>query len=139
MNDGVNVNPTTEKFQYTVYNSQKIYKDNNNAVFFKNGDGTINKDTGEIGKQRYFYYSSEYKKDYITDISTIEYLNNHLVESNGQICLNTDSAEKYYSESLDNMTTDFNGNPISFTDWVKKSYLPNMCCEMSVNPKSLAM
>lgn len=125
LNDGVNVNPTTEKFQYTVYNSQKIYKDNNNAVFFKNGDGTINKDTGEIGKQRYFYYSSEYKKDYITDISTIEYLNNHLVESNGQICLNTDSAEKYYSESLDNMTTDFNGNPISFTDWVKK-YLGNI-------------
>lgn len=115
LNDDVNVNPTTEKFQYIVYNSQKIYKDNNPNAF----SGDIN-DTGAQGRTRYFYYSSEYKKDYVTDVATIEYLNNHLITINGQLCLYSDSATKYYAESLDNMTTDFNGNPISFTDWVVK-------------------
>lgn len=115
LNDTDNTNPTTEEFQYIVYNSQKIYKDNNDSVF-----STDNQyDTGEIGKKRYFYYSSEYKKDYVTDITTIDYLNKHLMNVNGKLCLVSDSATKYYSESLDDNTTDFNGNPISFTDWVR--------------------
>lgn len=125
LSDTNNIQPQTENFQYLVYNSQKIYRDNNDAVFFKNNDGAINKDTGEIGKRRYFYYSSEYKKDYVTDVKTIEYLNNHLKEIEGKICLVSDSATKYYSESLDNVTTDFDGNPISFTSWVTK-YLGNI-------------
>ena len=120
LNNDVNVNPTTEKFQYTVYNSQKIYKDNNPDAF--SGDRN---DTGEKGRKRYFYYSSEYKKDYVTDVETIKYLNSHLTTINGQLCLYSDSATKYYSESLDNMTTDFNGDPISFTNWVVK-YLGNI-------------
>ena len=120
LSDDVNVEPTTENFQYIVYNSQKIYKDNNPDAF----SGDIN-DTGEKGKKRYFYYSSEYKKNYVTTISDIEYLNNHLRNINGQLYLCSDSATKYYSESLDPLTTDFNGDSISFTDWVDK-YLGNI-------------
>lgn len=122
LNDGTqgNATPTTEEFQYIVYNSQKIYKDNNPNAF----SGEIN-DTGEQGRTRYFYYSSEYRKDYVTDIATIEYLNNHLRYYNGELSLCSDSATKYYSESLDENTTDFNGNPISFTGWVTK-YLGNI-------------
>lgn len=120
LSDDVNVEPTTENFQYIVYNSQKIYKDNDPDAF----SGDIN-DTGEKGKKRYFYYSSEYKKNYVTTISDIEYLNNHLRNINGQLYLCSDSATKYYAESLDPLTTDFNGDPISFTDWVDK-YLGNI-------------
>lgn len=120
LEDDINVEPKTENYQYIVYNSQKIYKDNNPVAF----SGDI-KDTGELGRKRYFYYSSEYKKDYVTDVSTIAYLNDHLINSNGELLLVSDSAIKYYSESLDPLTKDFNDNPISFTDWVKK-YLGNI-------------
>ena len=122
-----NVNPQAESFQYIVYNSQKIYKDNNDSVFA--GDQN---DTGYLGRQRYFYYSSEYKKDYVTNPKTIEYLNQHLVNINGHWNLVSDSAKKYYSESLDNITTDFNGNAISFTNWVKQ-YLGNITAEDAVD------
>lgn len=127
LSDDVNVEPTTENFQYIVYNSQKIYKDNNPDAF----SGDIN-DTGEKGKKRYFYYSSEYKKNYVTTISDIEYLNNHLRNINGQLYLCSDSATKYYAESLDPLTTDFNGDPISFTDWVDK-YLGNITPDNAVD------
>lgn len=120
LNDDSEVNPATEEFEYIVYNSQKIYKDNNPDAF----DGDRN-DTGEEGRTRYFYYSSEYKKDFITDVATIDYLNNHLIDINGELHLYSDSAIKYYSESLDELTTDFNDDPISFTDWVTK-YLGNI-------------
>lgn len=115
LDDDINVEPTTENFQYIVYNSQKIYRDNGLTI----SDGNKN-DTGELGRKRYFYYSSEYKKDYVTDIATIDYLNNHLMNNGGEWCLVSDNATKYYSESLDPLTTDFFGNPISFTDWVIK-------------------
>ena len=114
-----NVNPRAESFQYIVYNSQKIYKDNNDAAFVNGKD-----DTGTLGRIRYFYYSSEYKKDYVTNPKTIRYLNEHLVNENGKWNLQSDSAKKYYAESLNNDdpygTTDFEGNKISFTNWVKK-------------------
>jgi len=114
-----NVNPRAESFQYIVYNSQKIYKDNNDAAFVNGKD-----DTGALGRIRYFYYSSEYKKDYVTNPKTIRYLNEHLVNENGKWNLQSDSAKKYYAESLNNDapygTTDFEGNKISFTNWVKK-------------------
>lgn len=114
-----NVNPRAESFQYIVYNSQKIYKDNNDAAFVNGKD-----DTGALGRKRYFYYSSEYKRDYVTNPKTIRYLNEHLVNENGKWNLQSDSAKKYYAESLNNDdpygTTDFEGNKISFTDWVKK-------------------
>lgn len=63
-----NTNPQAENFQYIVYNSQKIYKDNRDEVFVNGKD-----DTGYLGRQRYFYYSSEYKKDFISDPTTIRY------------------------------------------------------------------
>ena len=114
-----NVNPRAESFQYIVYNSQKIYKDNNDAAFVNGKD-----DTGALGRIRYFYYSCEYKKDYVTNPKTIRYLNEHLVNENGKWNLQSDSAKKYYAESLNNDdpygTTDFEGNKISFTNWVKK-------------------
>lgn len=114
---GNNTSPSTEEFQYTVYNSQKIYKENNDSLF--NDDNKFDK--GSVGRRRYFYYSSEYKKDYVTDVATIEYLNNHLVKVGGKLCLVSDSATKYYSESLDD-TTDSEGNIIpSFTKWVKNN------------------
>lgn len=122
-----NVNPQAENFQYTVYNSQKIYKDNNDAAFV-NGQN----DTGTLGRQRYFYYSSEYKKDYVTNPEMIAYLNQHLVNLNGKWNLVSDNARKYYSESLDDITTDFNGNSISFTNWVKK-YLGNITAKDAVD------
>lgn len=127
LNDDINAEPVTENFQYVVYNSQKIYKDNNPDVFV----GNIN-DSGELGRRRYFYYSSEYKKDYVTDIATIEYLNNHLINVGGELCLVSDSATKYYAESLDEITTDLQGNPISFTGWVKK-YLGNITPDDAVD------
>lgn len=108
-----NTNYTPKSFQYTVYNSQKIYK-NDDSQFFT---GDIN-DTGKNGRQRYFYYSSEYKKDYVTDPDTIGYLNSHLRNINGELCLCSDSAKKYYDESLKN---DGNGNKISFKEWVNNN------------------
>ena len=126
-----NVNPRAESFQYIVYNSQKIYKDNNDAAFVNGKD-----DTGALGRIRYFYYSSEYKKDYVTNPKTIRYLNEHLVNENGKWNLQSDSAKKYYAESLNNDdpygTTDFEGNKISFTDWVKK-YLGDITANDAVD------
>lgn len=128
--DTQNINPKAENFQYIVYNSQKIYKDNNDAAFVNGKD-----DTGALGRIRYFYYSSEYKKDYVTNPETIKYLNEHLVNENGKWNLQSDSATKYYAESLNNDdtygTTDFEGNKISFTDWVKK-YLGDITAEDAV-------
>ena len=110
--DEDNTNPQAEPFQYIVYNSQKIYKDNNAAAFA--GDKN---DTGENGRKRYFYYSSEYKKDYVTDIDTIKYLNAHLTDDKQNIL--SDSAKKYYDEAITG-TVDSDGNTIpSFTEWVK--------------------
>jgi hypothetical protein len=126
-----NVNPRAESFQYIVYNSQKIYKVNNDAVFASGQN-----DTGTLGRQRYFYYSSEYKKDFVTNPETIAYLNNHLRYLNGSWNLVSDSATKYYAESLNNDdtygTTDFEGNKISFTDWVKK-YLGDITANDAVD------
>ena len=80
-NQGVDTSYTKESYQYTIYNSQKIYKENGI------NDSTPNQD-------RYFYYSSTYSKDYINDLTTLEYLNNHLIGGN----LISDSAQKYYQE-----------------------------------------
>ena len=126
-----NVNPRAESFQYIVYNSQKIYKDNNDAAFVNGKD-----DTGALGRKRYFYYSSEYKKDFVTNPETIAYLNNHLRYLNGSWNLVSDSATKYYAESLNSDgtygTTDFEGNKISFTNWVKK-YLGDITANDAVD------
>ena len=122
-----NTNPQAENFQYIVYNSQKIYKDNRDEVFVNGKD-----DTGYLGRQRYFYYSSEYKKDFISDPTTIRYLNNHLTMKDGKWTLFSDSATEYYSESLDEKTTDLNGNQISFTGWVKK-YLGGITAKDAVD------
>ena len=97
-----------DSFEYVVYNSQKIYKDNV-EISDENED-----DTGEYGRKRYFYYSTEYTKDYVTDIATIEYLNKHLKKIDEKYRLVSDNAKKYYSESLDKKSD----TELGFTDWV---------------------
>lgn len=94
-----------EKFQYIVYNSQKIYRDNNRDAL----GGPKNDTTYEHGAKRYFYYSSEYKKDYVTELTSIAGLNEHLGDDRDQYGRNlySDSAIKYYNESKE------------FTGWVK--------------------
>ena len=87
-NQGVDTSYTKESYQYIIYNSQKIYKENGID------DSTPNQD-------RYFYYSSTYSKDFINDPNTLTYLNNHLVGGN----LISDSAQKYYQEGKE------------FTEW----------------------
>lgn len=91
-NQGVDTSYTEASYQYTIYNNQKIYKENGID------DSTPNQD-------RYFYYSSSYSKDYINDPATLEYLNNHLQGGN----LISDSAIKYYEEGRE------------FTEWVNNN------------------
>lgn len=88
-NPGVDSSHTKDNYQYIIYNSQKIYKENGID------DSTPN-------QNRYFYYSSTFSKDYVNDLETLAYLNNHLVGGN----LVSDSAQKYYEESVE------------FTNWV---------------------
>ncbi len=94
-------------YQYMVYNSQKIYKENN-----------ITNATPD--NKRFFYYSSEYRKDYVNDINIINVMNKHLginltnnertkVEEYNDYNLYSDSAEKYYNEAYE------------FTNWVKNN------------------
>ena len=71
--------PLPKKYQYIVYNNQKVYKD---------GD-------------RYFYYSSGYRKDYVNSQDDI---NNIAADFNNG---GSSSAKKYYSEGIE------------FTNWVK--------------------
>ena len=87
-NQGVDTSYTKDNYQYIIYNSQKIYKENGI------NDATPNQD-------RYFYYSSTYSKDFINDPDTLTYLNNHLIGGN----LISDSAQKYYEEGKE------------FTEW----------------------
>ena len=90
---------TSEIFEYIIYNNQKIYKENN-----------INDNTPV--NQRYFIYSSQYKKDYLQDDrrsnpnnSTMQYLLDHT--QNGSLI--SDSAKKYYEDAK------------SFEQWIKDS------------------
>jgi len=71
--------PMPIKYQYIVYNNQKIYKD---------GD-------------RYFYYSSGYRKDYVNSQEDINNIANYF--NNG----GSSSAKNYYAEAIE------------FTNWVK--------------------
>ena len=89
-NQGTDTSHTRDKYQYIIYNSQKIYKENN-----------IDSNTPD--RERYFYYSSTYSKDYVNDLETIQYLNSHLDSNNN---LYSDSAQKYYQEARE------------FTNWV---------------------
>ena len=91
-NQGVDTSYTKDNYQYIIYNSQKIYKENG-----------ITDDTPN--QERYFYYSSAYSKDYINDVETLNYLNDHLVGGN----LISDSAQKYYTEAKE------------FTQWVNSN------------------
>lgn len=79
-----------QSYNYIVYNSQKYYKENG-----------INNSTSN--NQRYFLYSSTWSKDYVNDITTINYLNSKL---NSSFELESSSAQEYYSEAQ------------KFTEWV---------------------
>ena len=71
--------PMPEKYQYIVYNNQKVYKD---------GD-------------RYFYYSSGYRKDYVNSQEDINNIKSYF-DAGG-----SSSAKNYYAEAIE------------FTNWVK--------------------
>lgn len=75
-------NQEFKEYEYTIYNSQKIYKEPN--------------------EYKFFFYSSEYKKDYISNqnvLSNVKVSNGHLYST---------SANKYYTEAK------------IFTDWVNE-------------------
>ena len=77
-----NNNQEFKEYEYTIYNSQKIYKEPN--------------------EDKFFFYSSEYKKDYISNqnvLSNVKVSNGHLYST---------SANKYYTEAK------------IFTDWVNE-------------------
>lgn len=81
-------NVNSETFDYVVYNNQKIYRENH-----------WNIDSDPLQENKYFKYSSQYKKDYITSAKNIQELNNIFAQG-------TTSAKKYYEEAK------------IFTDWV---------------------
>lgn len=97
-------NQTIANYEYVVYNSQKIYKENNITLGDENGATPY--------YQRYFMFSSQYKKDYVQDDrisnpnnSTMQYLLNHT--NNGHLF--SDSAQNYYN------------NGKEFVEWLKTS------------------
>lgn len=80
-----NSNATKDTYEYVIYSNQKIYKEK---------DWNGNRD------EKYFKYSSQYKKDYITSAITIQDLDDHYQR--------TTSAVKYYKEAA------------TFTKWVNE-------------------
>ena len=101
---------TTETFEYIVYNSQKVYKNNNPSG----------------NNEKYFYYSSSNTKNFVTSEDTITYLDGH-IGAGGHFY--SYSAIQYYYEALeftkwvnDNLdginqthAVDNEGNPITFS------------------------
>lgn len=76
-------NQEINEYEYTIYNSQKIYKEPN--------------------EDKFFFYSSEYKKDYISNqnvLSNVKVSDGHLYST---------SANKYYTEARE------------FTNWVNEN------------------
>lgn len=76
-------NQEIKEYEYTIYNSQKIYKEPN--------------------EDKFFFYSSEYKKDYISNqnvLSNVKVSDGHLYST---------SANKYYTEAIE------------FTNWVNEN------------------
>ena len=73
-------NKGAQEFEYVIYNNQKVYKD---------GD-------------KYFYYSTDYKKDYVNS-------KDDLVKINELFKTGSVSAQKYYIDA------------ISFTNWVNSN------------------
>lgn len=90
-NPGRDTTRTETSYQYIIYNNQKIYKENG-----------INASTPD--RQRFFYYTSAYSKEYINSLEDLSNLNAHL-DSNFNFY--SDSAIKYYEEAQE------------FTNWVK--------------------
>lgn len=80
-----NSNAQKDTYEYVIYGNQKIYKE---------------KDSNGENDKKYFKYSSQYKKDYITSATTIKELDEKYNK--------TESAEKYYKEAA------------SFTKWVNE-------------------
>lgn len=81
-----NNNQEFKEYEYTIYNSQKIYKEPN--------------------EDKFFFYSSEYKKDYISNQNV---LSNVKASTSDDGHLYSTSAKKYYTEAIE------------FTDWVNKN------------------
>lgn len=79
------------RYQYVVYNNQKIYLEKN--------------PTNE--SRKYFKYSSQYRKDYISSSETVNALNIYYDATTKQ--LSSDSAKKFYQEAAE------------FTIWVNEN------------------
>ena len=90
----VNDDGTTsqDQYEYLTYNGQKIYKENG-----------INNTTDN--RTRYFYYSTEYKKDFVNNNDMLNYINKHF---DGTHLYNT-SAYEYYARAK------------VFTNWVNSN------------------
>ena len=91
-----NGNPKEQSFQYIVYNNQKVYRNDYEGDYFTSNDYYSQ-------RHRYFYYSSESRKDYVTSIETINYLNSCLDPDNNLL---SSSAINYYKKAEE------------FTKWV---------------------
>lgn len=68
-----------DSFSYIIYNNQKVYKEN---------------------EKKYFYYSTEYKKDYVTTLGDI------------------DAIGKKFSNGGSSSAIDYYNSAIEFTNWV---------------------
>ena len=77
---GDNNTYNVDEYEYITYNGQKIYKENG-----------ISSTTPE--RERYFYYSSEYKKDFINSTERLEYIDQCFDGTH----LYNDSAKDYYN------------------------------------------
>lgn len=73
-------NQKTETFEYIVYNSQKVYKNNNASA----------------NNEKYFYYSTGNTKNFVNSEDTIELLDKHIGEGNHFYSY---SAIQYYYEA----------------------------------------
>ncbi len=79
---GDNNTYSVDEYEYITYNGQKIYKENGISLL-----------TPE--RERYFYYSSEYKKDFINSTERIEYINQFFDGTH----LYNNSARDYYNSA----------------------------------------
>lgn len=70
-------------FSYIIYNNQKVYKEKN--------------------EDKYFYYSTEYKKDYVTTLGDIAAIRNKFLDGGSS------SAKDYYNSAIE------------FTNWVNSN------------------
>ncbi len=83
--------PGSEEFEYVVYKSQKVYIDPTETY----SNGTYS------GREKFFHYSSEYKKDYVAWNST-------------------DLADLYALKAQNHAALDYYNEAVKFTIWINE-------------------